>query len=472
MVRSLAQWTKTLSFPARISPNNKSSKESVNISQGSPTVTPTPSNNSLGPVCKNNEINNMMSMNNCSSLTEVNQIYSDPESEKAIMSSVVYCIHHKEGCKWSDELRKLKAHLNTCKHDAIPCTSKCGAQIPRVLMEDHLKYTCPQRRTRCEFCNKEFSGHALENHVGNCGFEPLYCENKCGVKIHRRHLSQHKVSDCSKRLLPCRFCNKEFVADTLAAHHLKCGRVPIQCPNRCDVNVLAREELESHLKEECSISVHSCSFKEAGCRFKGPRYSMEKHLEENCQQHLQMMCGVVSKQQHQITSLKSALSRLSLNYSGTLIWKISEFSAKIAEAKTKEGMELVSPPFYTSQYGYKLQASLFPNGNGAGEDSHISVYIKILPGEYDALLRWPFAHSVSFTLFDQSSCPEKACNIVESFIPDPTWKNFQRPSKEPDSLGFGFPKFVSHEMLKKRHFMKDDVMFIRVKVDPSKIVAV
>ena len=118
------------------------------------------------------------------------------------------------------------------------------------------------------------------------------------------------------------------------------------------------------------------------------------------------------------------------------------------------------------------KASLFPNGNGAGEDSHISVYIKILPGEYDALLRWPFAHSVSFTLFDQSSCPEKACNIVESFIPDPTWKNFQRPSKEPDSLGFGFPKFVSHEMLKKRHFMKDDTMFIRVKVDPSKIVAV
>jgi len=66
----------------------------------------------------------------------------------------------------------------------------------------------------------------------------------------------------------------------------------------------------------------------------------------------------------------------------------------------------------------------------------------------------------------------QACNIVESFMPDPTWKNFQRPSKEPDSLGFGFPRFVSHEMLKKRHFLKDDTMFIRVKVDPSKIVAV
>lgn len=36
------------------------------------------------------------------------QIYPDPDSEKVIMGSLVFCIHHKEGCKWSDELRKLK----------------------------------------------------------------------------------------------------------------------------------------------------------------------------------------------------------------------------------------------------------------------------------------------------------------------------------------------------------------------------
>lgn len=119
------------------------------------------------------------------------------------------------------------------------------------------------------------------------------------------------------------------------------------------------------------------------------------------------MCGMVTKQQHQIASLKSALSKISLNYSGTLIWKISDVSAKLAEAKTKDGVELVSPPFYTSQYGYKLQASIFLNGNGAGESTHVSVYIKILPGEYDALLRWPFSHSISFTLFDQTAVTEK-----------------------------------------------------------------
>lgn len=88
----------------------------------------------------------------------------------------------------------------------------------------------------------------------------------------------------------------------------------------------------------------------------------------------------------------------------------------MAEAKTREGVELLSPIFLTSQYGYKLQASLFLNGNGAGDGSHISVYIKILPGDYDALLRWPFAHSVSFTIFDQASVPDKV-GFTKSLFP-------------------------------------------------------
>nr|XP_024218840.1 TNF receptor-associated factor 4 isoform X1 [Halyomorpha halys] len=436
MVRSFAQWTKTLSFPARLSPGKASGSP-----QSSQDVTT--------PVSSNPDIS---------------------DSEKDIMSSVVYCIHHKEGCKWSDQLKKLKAHLNTCKYDTMPCTNLCGAQIPRVLMEDHLRYTCPSRTETCEFCGSELSGPALDSHPGSCPKEPLYCENKCGIRVQRRHLPRHKATECTKRLVPCRHCGASFVSDTLNIHHSKCSRLPVPCPNRCQMSPIAREELETHLKEQCSSPLTPCSFKDAGCRFKGLRGgSMERHLEENTQQHLALMCSLVSRQQHQISSLKSALSRLSLNTSGTLVWRINDFLAKMTEAQSKEGMELVSPTWYTSQFGYKLQASLFLNGNGTGEGTHLSLYIKLLPGEYDALLKWPFSHSVAFTLFDQS---EKACNVVESFVPDPTWENFQRPSKEPDTLGFGFPRFISHEILQKRGFVRDDTIFIRIKVDPSKIVAV
>jgi len=334
------------------------------------------------------------------------QIYPEPDSEKIIMGSVVYCIHHKDGCKWSGELRKLKAHLNVCKHDAASCSAGCGAHIPRLLMDDHLQYTCPQRPARCAFCACDFTGASLEAHAGACGWEPVYCENKCGVKIQRRLVDAHRAADCAKRLVACRHCSADFVADTLSAHASKCGRAPVACPNRCDAPVLLREELDAHLAS-CPALVVSCAFRDAGCRFKGLRHTLDQHLDESTRQHLGLMCGLVSKQQQQIVSLKSALQRLSLNQTGTLIWKIADYSAKMAEAKSRDGMELVSPAFYTSQYGYKLQASVFLNGNGAGEGSHMSVYIKILPGEYDALLRWPFAHSVSFTLFDQSSVPEK-----------------------------------------------------------------
>ena len=156
----------------------------------------------------------------------------------------------------------------------------------------------------------------------------------------------------------------------------------------------------------------------------------------------------------------------------TKLFSFQDLASRLAKVNTQDGLELVSAPFYKSQYGYRVQASLFLNGNGGGENSHMSVYIKLLPGEYDSILRWPFKYTVSFTLLDQADQRKDACNIVESFIPDPNWKNFLRPSTQPDSLGFGFPKFVPHEMMEQRNYVRDDCLFIKIRVDPSRNVAV
>lgn len=365
------------------------------------------------------------------------------------------------------------------------------------MMTDHLTFTCNQRRANCEYCNTEFSGQGLEDHKDTCNQvkfgniemhtgrllylhlsfvnlqEPIYCEAKCGARILRGRMSIHRVKDCAKRLRRCPHCSREFSADTLAAHGATCSRSPLPCPQRCDTGPIPRADIESHLRDECKALAIPCTFKEAGCRFKGPRNLLESHLEASTASHLSLMVSLAGRQGQQIQMLKGAVAKLSTNYTGTLLWKVSDWSAKMVEAKTKDGLELVSPPFYTSQYGYKLQASMFLNGNGPGEGTHVSVYIKVLPGDYDALLKWPFAHSITFTLFEQGTinCGGQG-GVAESFVPDPSWTNFQRPSHEPDSLGFGFPKFIAHEMLTRRSFIKDDTVFLRVKVDPSKIVAV
>lgn len=202
--------------------------------------------------------------------------------------------------------------------------------------------------------------------------------------------------------------------------------------------------------------------------FQCPRYSMDRHVDDSSKLHLQLMCDLVSKQQQQITQLCNALYSVTQVTDGTFIWKITDYKQRFIESIYKN-TELVSEPFYTTRFGYKMAASVFLNGNGSGEGKYLSVYIKILQGEYDNILDWPFLLPISFTLYDQNADPEKRANITESFVPDPTWKHFQKPVKDVDQLGFGYPKFVSHEILKTRDFIKGDAIILKVKVDNSQI---
>ncbi|KAK3084319.1 hypothetical protein FSP39_011532 [Pinctada imbricata] len=401
------------------------------------------------------------------------QIYPDDELTTEVMNSLIRCRYHKEGCRWVDKLQNLQAHLDQCPYDSIQCPNSCTRMLSRLSLDDHLEFSCPRRMVVCEFCNQQFPGDLFEKqHAGNCPYEVTWCENKCGAKLERRFLANHMRNECHKRTVQCPYCNRDFVQETLQTHQYQCPRFPVACPNRCDPTKIPREEVEVHIQALCPSATVSCTFKEAGCKHKCPRFNMDKHLDNNMKGHLQLMCDLVAKQQTQITQLCNALYSITHVTDGTFVWKISNYKQKFLESVYKNA-ELVSEPFYTSRYGYKMAASLFLNGNGAGEGKYISVYIKILPGEYDNILEWPFALPITFSLFDQCVEFDFRANISESFVPDPTWKHFQKPRKDTDrdALGFGYPKFVSHEILKTRDYIKDDSIIIKVKVDNNKFIS-
>ena len=142
-------------------------------------------------------------------------------------------------------------------------------------------------------------------------------------------------------------------------------------------------------------------------------------------------------------------------------------STKITNGKAKPNYEIRSDSFYTGRCGYKLSASIFPAGNGPGQGTHMSLYIRMMPGEYDNILNWPFSLPVSFKLYDQNRDIDKRQHIVESFVPNPSWKHFEQPKKDIESLGFGYPKFIALDSLLKESYIHDDCIFIRVKVDLS-----
>ncbi|XP_064619691.1 TNF receptor-associated factor 4-like isoform X2 [Lineus longissimus] len=397
------------------------------------------------------------------------KIYPDKELQEEIQASMVRCHYHIEGCKWTDRLSNLKAHLEVCAYNPIPCPNDCSTLVARICIDDHLEFTCSHRRRLCDFCGQEFAGDMYDTHEGNCQYEVVWCENKCGAKLQRRFLGNHTKNECHKRLANCRYCQKEFLYETLQTHQYSCPRYPIPCPNRCEPVKIPREEIDSHINECCPSATISCMFKEYGCQHKCPRFNLERHLDDNTKGHLTMMCKHVRRQQQQINALRAKVNNLSQVTDGVFIWKVTDYKLKLAEARSKLGLEIMSEPFYTSRYGYKLIASAFLNGNGSGEGKYFSLYIKLLPGEYDTLLEWPFKLPVSFFLIDQTSKLDSRTDIMESFVPDPSWKHFQKPGKEDNSLGFGYPKFVPHETIRTRHYLKEDSLFVKIEVDTSRM---
>ena len=74
------------------------------------------------------------------------------------------------------------------------------------------------------------------------------------------------------------------------------------------------------------------------------------------------------------------------SHNGQLLWKITEFARRRNEAVSGKQVSLYSPCFYTSRDGYKMCARIFLNGDGMGRGTHISLFLVVMRGQYDALL--------------------------------------------------------------------------------------
>ncbi len=152
------------------------------------------------------------------------------------------------------------------------------------------------------------------------------------------------------------------------------------------------------------------------------------------------------------------------------VWKINNFSNILKQAKAREKTFFTSDPFYLysdilGSCGYKLKVRIDPNGGGSGENTHLSVYIYVMKGEYDAILPWPINKKVIFTLIDQQENPVERENVTSHFLLDKR-PQFARPVGE-ENEGMGFAEFISHDKLNSRRYIVDDTLFLEVKLGPS-----
>ena len=209
---------------------------------------------------------------------------------------------------------------------------------------------------------------------------------------------------------------------------------------------------------------------------------METHLQTTMAVHLDLACLRLKETQdltRQLMDKFSTLQNLFLEKvlkdeskmmerkNGTFLWKIHDFNQVFKQSKVgnKERVESVIPQ--TATYGYNLKLRIYPNGYGSYSNTHLSVFIVVMKGEYDDALAWPFSKRVRVTSIDQQDDEDKRENISSFITPELNPAHFFRP-KEKENKGYGISGYISHEKLKSRKYIVDDNLFLQVEIQENK----
>jgi len=168
---------------------------------------------------------------------------NDKRAEHEIGDLMVFCSHKSLGCLWTGKLKSIKEHFN---------------------------------------CNVSFF-------TAGCQYTIVQCGNKCGAEMQRRLLDDHLKLECELRQVTCQYCNTEGVYRWISGSHQRgCPKYPIECPNHCEVGYVAREEISVHL-EQCPLSVVKCPFAIVGCSSVIRRKDVMEHLKTTTRLHVDCM---------------------------------------------------------------------------------------------------------------------------------------------------------------------------------------
>jgi hypothetical protein len=123
------------------------------------------------------------------------------------------------------------------------------------------------------------------------------------------------------------------------------------------------------------------------------------------------------------TSVQS-LQQLILNPTVTIALKIPNFTRKLNQAKSSNSYgDVVSDSFYSS-HGYKMRIELRLNEGPRGYTGYLGVYLRLMQGDHDESLKWPFDKRITFIVIDQQSSESHVRNFEESLTPVEEQKEF------------------------------------------------
>ena len=349
---------------------------------------------------------------------------------------VINCVE----CNWSGKFFEYKPHYRT--HEKIVCphckiTFSDDGQLKSHL--DDKSGNCEQ--LQCLYshigCNGDgkspFNGKTLRDHTHSSEqirLQLVYNDLVARIKKVENYYQAHNMDLNASNSVSIGHEKITKVEDKLECVHDSLNSY-IKSAEKLNTDLEGTKSNEKKLKEEIDTLQRSLTFAQA---------------------------TIINLEERLVVQEK-------VSYNGTLVWKITNVRHKLQEAKSGRQSSIYSPPFYTHQNGFKMCGRIYLNGDGSGRNNHVSLFLVIMRGEYDSLLRWPFIQKVTFILMDQSDNQNRE-NLIDGFIPDPNSSSFKKPTSDMN-IASGIPLFFPLIKLNSNEYeyVKDDCLFIKIIID-------
>ncbi len=402
----------------------------------------------------------------------------DKSVERRILAMKVRCPFTALGCDWVGEMRRQPDHLDLekgqCEHRHIKCPNGCGMLVPKAELEGHLADYCPKRKLICHYCSQYSTYGDIEEHNRTCPDYPVRCPNECSnLRYPRSSLGLH-LPQCPCRPVPCEFqrtgCTAQVRQNDMAHHLETASQAHLSQVSQFCVDLMhglqekddQTAELQRQLREkDQEIAQLRDALRKVQVDFEG-QLQVQKDLirsrlrESNGQMEtLELQLQAQAGRLEDATAISQRVQILeTLINTPPYYFTMTNFSLH-----KRGGTQWMCPAFYNELGGYKMALEISAFGEGAGKGTHVSVYVRILRGEYDDHIQWPLKASVTIQLISQLNEDH-----YEMTTPVYEWT---RVREGVVGVGWGWDRFIPHANLdlqvqRRTEFLRNDRLNFRI----------
>ncbi|XP_022784910.1 TNF receptor-associated factor 6-like [Stylophora pistillata] len=266
-----------------------------------------------------------------------------------------------------------------CPQDRISIPEN-GGYFPDVAWERDILSLRVKCKKSARGCDWDGMLRHYEDHSKLCEYEDVFCDD-CDVELQRWSLNTHRTSDCLNRIVRCENCEMEFAFRLKRSHEDECLRWPLDCPQECGVHRIPREEVESHVRDECTMTLVSCPYEGAGCNFYDKRSNLSAHIDESCEEHLSKTWSKLLRTTERVNELQQVEVHVKMDIESVKKslkeakgdveqLKLSEKEREIENLKLKEDVLQLQRKLEELRYHVVSPRKDFLQFAGRGEVSH------------------------------------------------------------------------------------------------------